>query len=61
MVRTAGYAASVVAQLIVKGVIEDKGVIPPERLGMNERICKQITEELEKRNIKITEIEAKDD
>ena len=30
MVRTAGYAASVVAQLIVKGVIEDKEVIPPE-------------------------------
>jgi len=59
MARTTGYTASVVAQLIVKGVIEDKGVIPPEKLGMNERIYKQIIEELEKRNIKITEIEEK--
>ena len=61
MARTTGYTASVVAQLIVKGVIEDKGVIPPERLGMNERIYKQIIEELRKRNIKITEIEEKVD
>ncbi len=59
MARTTGYTASVVAQLMVKGVIEDKGVIPPEKLGMNERIYKQIIEELEKRNIKITEIEEK--
>jgi len=30
MARTTGYTASIIAQLLAKEKIEDKGIIPPE-------------------------------
>lgn len=38
MARTTAYTASVVAQLLAKKAIEEKGVIPPEKLGMEEKL-----------------------
>jgi saccharopine dehydrogenase-like NADP-dependent oxidoreductase len=53
MARTTAYTASIVAQLILKGSISLKGVVPPERLGMDKGIYQQIMAELEKRGIKV--------
>jgi saccharopine dehydrogenase-like NADP-dependent oxidoreductase len=55
MARTTAYPASIVAQLILEKAIVEKGVVPPEKLGMNETLFKKIVEELEKRGIKVTE------
>jgi lysine 6-dehydrogenase len=38
MARTTAYTASVGAQLVAKKVISEKGVIAPEKLGMNEEL-----------------------
>ncbi|MEM2905664.1 MAG: saccharopine dehydrogenase family protein [Candidatus Bathyarchaeia archaeon] len=51
MGRTTAYTASTVVQLLAKGTIEERGVIPPERLGMRENIFGQITLELRRRGI----------
>ena len=53
MARTTAYTASIVAQLILKGSIRLKGVVPPERLGMDKGIYQQIMAELEDRGIKV--------
>lgn len=55
MARTTGYTASIVARLILEGKIHLKGVVPPERLGMDKKIYKQIIAELKSREIKIFE------
>ncbi|MEM0095467.1 MAG: saccharopine dehydrogenase family protein [Candidatus Bathyarchaeia archaeon] len=55
MARTTGYTASIVAKLIVEGVVRLKGVVPPERLGMDRTIYQQIMAELNSRGIKIVE------
>jgi lysine 6-dehydrogenase len=55
MARTTAYPASIVAQLVAQNVIEEKGVVPLERLGNNERIFRKILAELEKRRVKIVE------
>ncbi|MEM3627687.1 MAG: saccharopine dehydrogenase family protein [Candidatus Bathyarchaeia archaeon] len=55
MGRTTAYPASIIAQLILKKVIKEKGVIPPERIGMNNELFLLVLKELEKRKIKITE------
>jgi len=38
MARTTGYLASIIAELVIKGVIGDKGVVPPEKLGMSNEV-----------------------
>jgi saccharopine dehydrogenase-like NADP-dependent oxidoreductase len=53
MARTTAYTASIVAQLILKRGIHLKGVVPPERLGMDKGIHQKIMAELEKRGIKV--------
>lgn len=53
MARTAAYTASIVAQLIGLGKIDDKGIVPPEELGARSDILKLILEELSKYGIKI--------
>lgn len=55
MARTTAYTASVVAQLLVKKRVLDKGVIPPERLGMNERFYRPFLGMMKKRGISIKE------
>lgn len=55
MARTTGFTASIVAKLILEGKIRLKGVIPPERLGMDGEIYQQIMAELGGRGIKIIE------
>ncbi len=53
MARTTAYPASILAQLIAKGKIGKKGVVPLEELGKDEAIFKKVMDELEKRNIKV--------
>ena len=57
MARTTAYTAAIVASMLVKGKISKKGVIPPERLGMDQDLTKLLLEELKKRNIIIREIQ----
>jgi lysine 6-dehydrogenase len=54
MGRTTAYTASAILQLLARKEITEKGVVPPEKLGMNERLFKQIMVELERDGIKIT-------
>jgi len=55
MARTTAYTASIVVQLLANNEIGEKGVIPPERLGMDERLFHKIITELERRGIRISE------
>jgi len=55
MARTTAYPASIIAHLMLKKVIKEKGVVPPERLGMSEEFFSAFLNELEKRGIKIAE------
>ena len=52
MARTTGYTASIVAQLIGNGKIEEKGIVTPEELGMRD-IFRIILDQLSKREIKV--------
>ncbi len=58
MARTTAYTASIIAQLVLRKVIREKGVVPPERIGMSEEFFSTFLKELRKRGIKITESEA---
>jgi saccharopine dehydrogenase-like NADP-dependent oxidoreductase len=53
MARTTAFPASIVAQLILKKVAKEKGVVPPEKLGMNSEVFRQFWEELKARGIEI--------
>jgi len=55
MARTTAYPASIIGQLIASKAIEEKGVIPLEKLGAKERLFNKILLELEKRQVKIVE------
>ncbi|MEM2338537.1 MAG: saccharopine dehydrogenase family protein [Candidatus Bathyarchaeia archaeon] len=55
MARTTAYTASIVAALILKGDIRLKGIVPPETLGMKDKIYQRIMAELNSRGIKIIE------
>lgn len=55
MARTTAYTASVVAQLLALRRIEEKGLVPPENIGMNEKLCKRFVKEMGKRGVKIKE------
>lgn len=52
MARTTAYTASIVAQLIGQGKIDEKGIVPPEELGMRD-IFQSILQQLSKRDIRI--------
>jgi len=58
MARTTAYTASIIAQLILRKVIREKGVVPPEKIGMSEEFFSTFLKELRKRGIKITESKA---
>ncbi len=55
MARTTAFPASILAQLIAQKTIEEKGVVPLEKLGIKEKIFNKIIAELEKRRVKIVE------
>jgi len=55
MARTTAYTTSVVAQLVAKKAIEEKGVIPPEKIGMNEKLYKKFMGMMKKRRIVVKE------
>jgi len=55
MARTTAYTASVIAQLVANKDIEEKGVIPPEKVGMNERLYKKFMGMMKKRGVVIKE------
>jgi saccharopine dehydrogenase-like NADP-dependent oxidoreductase len=55
MARTTAYTASVVAQLLARRAIEDKGVIPPEKLGMNKGLFEKLASEMKKKRVLIKE------
>jgi len=57
MARTTAYSTSIVAQLLAQKVIHEKGVIPPEKLGMNERLFDRFIGEMKKRGIIVNEEE----
>jgi saccharopine dehydrogenase-like NADP-dependent oxidoreductase len=53
MARTTAYTASIIIQLLVKGVIKERGVVPPEVLGMNHMVFEAVMTELEKKGIRV--------
>ena len=55
MARTTAYPASIVAQLLLKKNVSEKGVVPPEKLGMDEKLFQQFLDELSRHEIKINE------
>jgi len=55
MARTTAYPASIIARLMLKGIVKEKGVVPPERIGMNDKVFRLFLGELERRGIKTAE------
>lgn len=55
MARTTAYPASIVAQLILNKTLKEKGVVPPEKIGMDNHLFNAFIGELEKRRVKIDE------
>ncbi len=51
MARTTGYTATVMVRAFLKGMIPEKGVIPPEKLGNNHVLVRFVLDELKARNI----------
>jgi saccharopine dehydrogenase-like NADP-dependent oxidoreductase len=55
MARTTAYSASIIAQLMLKKALREKGVVPTEKIGMNDALFRLFLGELEKREIRIVE------
>ena len=49
--RTTGYTCTAVAQAILKGKFKEKGIIPPELLGMHSEVYNLVIDYLRKRNV----------
>jgi lysine 6-dehydrogenase len=58
MVRTTAYPMSIVAQLILLRAVKMRGVVPPERLGMNDEVFKLFLIGLRKHGINVIEEKA---
>jgi lysine 6-dehydrogenase len=56
MARTTAYTASIVAGMLAKGTFDVKGVIPPERLGMDTAFTETLISELKSRGVIVEEI-----
>jgi lysine 6-dehydrogenase len=57
MARTTAYPASIVAQLVLKKALKENGVVPPEKIGMDEKLFRSLSEGLQHRGIKIVKEE----
>ncbi len=55
MARTTAYSASIVAQLVLKKALKEKGVVPTEIIGKDEALFRLFLDELKKRGIRIAE------
>lgn len=55
MARTTAYTASIVASMLAKGVINEKGVLPMEKLGQDPSFVKELFSGLKKREVDIQE------
>jgi saccharopine dehydrogenase-like NADP-dependent oxidoreductase len=55
MARTTAYPASIAAQFMLKSAVKEKGVVPPERIGMDGDLFKLFVDELKSRGIEISE------
>ncbi len=55
MARTTAYTASIVAQLVGRKEITERGVVPPEKLGMNKSLFEKLTNEMRKKRVIINE------
>jgi lysine 6-dehydrogenase len=55
MGRTTGYTTSVMAQFVADGTIQQKGIFPPEKVGMNEELYQKYSSALRKRGMLIQE------
>jgi lysine 6-dehydrogenase len=55
MARTTAYTTSVVAQLVAKRAITEKGVIPTEKLGMDKRIYTRFMRMMKQKGVTIEE------
>jgi saccharopine dehydrogenase-like NADP-dependent oxidoreductase len=55
MGRTTGYMCSIIAQMIGRGDIKEKGVVHPGKIGWNHEAARKFFTELARRNITITE------
>ncbi len=53
MARTTAYTASIIIQLLAQGVIKERGIVPPEALGMNHAVFDAVMTELEKKGIQV--------
>ncbi len=51
MARATGYPAAIAARLVLRGEIRERGVLPPEMLGRDERIFRFFIDELALRSI----------
>jgi saccharopine dehydrogenase-like NADP-dependent oxidoreductase len=41
--------------MVSKGIVDGPGVIPPEKLGMNETLANALLEELKRRGVRVEE------
>lgn len=55
MARTTAYTVSIVAQLLAEEAIKEKGVVPPEKLGMSEKLYMKFFSAINKRKISVKE------
>jgi len=55
MARTTAYTTSVVAQLVAKRVIAEKGIVPTEKLGMNKRVYTRFMGMMKQRGVAVKE------
>lgn len=55
MARTTAYPASIVAKLLAEKAIKTTGIIPPEKLGMDDEVFRRFCSELRARGITISE------
>jgi lysine 6-dehydrogenase len=58
MARTTAYPMSIVAQLILRRAVKMRGVVPPERLGMDDEVFKLFLNGLRKHGINVIEEKA---
>src|SRR5208337_2372478 len=55
MARTTAYPASIVAQMLLNKHVKEKGVVPPEKIGMDNKLFKLFSEGLKNHGINIKE------
>lgn len=53
MARTTGYTAAGIARMLARGMIKTKGVIPPEKVGMDASIFGGLISDLRERGIRV--------